>query len=45
VERTIGRVGGARSAGVGRLLGVLGIAAGLAGAIALGFYWYLENVG
>jgi hypothetical protein len=44
VERTIGRVGGARSARVGRLLGALGVATSLAGAIALAFYWYLENV-
>ncbi len=44
VERTIGRVGGAVTASVGRFLGALGIAAALAGAIALAFYWYLENV-
>lgn len=43
-ERTIGRVGGVRTAGVGRFLGALGIAAALAGAIALATYWYLENV-
>ena len=44
VERTIGRVGGGRTARVGRFLGAVGIAAALAGAIALAFYWYLENV-
>jgi hypothetical protein len=45
VERTIGRVGGRGSARAGRILGALGVAASLAGAIALAFYWYLENVG
>jgi hypothetical protein len=45
VERTIGRVGGRGSARVGRLLGAIGILAACSGAIALAFYWYLENVG
>jgi hypothetical protein len=45
VERTLGRVGGRRSARTGRFLGAIGIAAAFAGAIALAFYWYLENVG
>jgi hypothetical protein len=37
-ERTIGRVGGAGVAGLGRWLGLLAVCLALAGAIAVGFY-------
>jgi hypothetical protein len=41
-ERTIGRVGGVRSARVGRFLGALGIYLALAGAVALAVYYALD---
>jgi uncharacterized membrane protein len=44
VRRTIGRVGGERLAAVGRLLGALGVALALSGAIAVGFYLILQRV-
>ena len=37
-ERTLGRVGGERTARMGRFLGVLAIMLGLAGAISVGVY-------
>jgi hypothetical protein len=43
VERTLGRVGGERTARVGRTLGVLGIMLGLSGAIAVGIYLALTR--
>lgn len=42
-ERTIGRVGGRATGAVGKTLGVLGILAALAGAIAAGTYLLLER--
>jgi hypothetical protein len=44
LERTLGRVGGARMARAGRILGWLGIYLALTAAIALGVYAYLEYV-
>jgi hypothetical protein len=44
VERTLGRVGGSRVAGLGRALGLLGIALALAGAIAVGFDLVLRRI-
>jgi len=41
-ERTIGRVGGVRTARVGRILGALGIYLALAGALSLGVYELLQ---
>ena len=38
---TLGRVGGARSAAVGRILGLVGIYVGLTAALAVGFYGLL----
>jgi hypothetical protein len=43
-DRTVARTG-AGAARAGRLLGALGVALALAGAIALAFYWYLERIG
>jgi hypothetical protein len=45
IERTIGRAGGAGSARVGRLLGMLGICVGLTAGIALGVYGLLNFFG
>ena len=45
IERTIGRAGGAGSARVGRLLGMLGICVGLTAAVALGVYGLLNYFG
>jgi hypothetical protein len=45
IERTIGRAGGAGSARVGRLLGMLGICVGLTAGIALGVYGLLNYFG
>lgn len=42
-ERTIGRVGGRATGAVGKTLGVLGILAALAGAVAAGTYLLLER--
>jgi drug/metabolite transporter (DMT)-like permease len=42
-ERTIGRVGGARFARLGRWLGLLAVCLALAGAIAVGFYELLTR--
>ncbi len=41
-ERTIGRVGGARAARGGRLLGGLGVYIGLTAALAIGIYELLN---
>ncbi|MHB8641937.1 MAG: hypothetical protein ACYDA3_03495 [Gaiellaceae bacterium] len=43
-ERTIGRVGGARAARVGRLLGGLGVYLGLTAALAIGIYELLNSL-
>jgi hypothetical protein len=43
VERTLGRVGGERTALAGRVFGVLGIMLGLSGAIAVGVYLVLTR--
>jgi hypothetical protein len=43
VERTLGRAGGLRQARWGRRLGVVGIAIGVAGGLALGFYALLAG--
>ena len=45
IERTIGRAGGAGSARVGRLLGMLGVCVGLTAAVALGVYGLLNYFG
>jgi hypothetical protein len=42
-ERTIGRVGGARVAHVGRWLGILAVCLAIAGGIAIGFYELLTR--
>jgi hypothetical protein len=44
-ERTLGRVGGRRTAILGKALGLLGLGLALAGAIAVGFYQFLERAG
>ena len=41
-ERTIGRVGGRRSARIGRILGIVGIYLALAGALSLAVYEILD---
>jgi len=41
VQLTLGRVGGGAAAGLGRLLGVLGIMLAAAAALALGFFGLL----
>ena len=43
IERTIGRVGGERTAGFGRALGVLGLCAAASGAIAVAVYEVLAR--
>lgn len=43
VELTLGRVGGARQARAGRILGALGVAAGLVAAISLVVYVVLSH--
>ena len=43
IERTIGRVGGAARARIGRLLGTIALCIAASGAIALGFYWFLDR--
>ena len=42
IERTIGRVGGARTAGLGRFLGGLGLYLAAAAGVSLGVYYLLE---
>jgi hypothetical protein len=44
VERTLGRVGGRRTAFVGKALGVLGLGLACSGAIAGAFYAFLERL-
>jgi hypothetical protein len=44
LERTLGRVGGRRTARAGRILGWLGVYIALTAAVALGVYAYLEYV-
>ncbi|MBA3330580.1 MAG: hypothetical protein H0T39_06845 [Actinobacteria bacterium] len=43
VKRTLGRVGGERTARAGRALGLLGLALAASGAIALAYYAYLTR--
>ncbi len=43
IERTIGRVGGERSAGGGRALGVLGLCMAVSGTIAVALYEILAR--
>ena len=43
IERTLGRVGGDRTARVGRALGVLALCLAIAGLIALGFDEFLSR--
>ena len=43
-ERTIGRVGGARTARIGRFLGALGLYLAAAAALAVGVYYLLEHL-
>ena len=43
IERTIGRIGGAVPARIGRLLGVLGLCLAVAGAIAIATYYALSG--
>jgi hypothetical protein len=45
IARSIGRVGGAGTARVGRLLGFLALCVGLTAALALGFYELLNVFG
>jgi hypothetical protein len=45
VELTMGRLGGARQARIGRILGALGVAAGLVAAISLVVYEVLSRAG
>ena len=42
IERTIGRVGGARVAALGRLLGGLGLYLAAAAGLSIGVYYLLE---
>ena len=44
LERTLGRIGGEKTARAGRILGWLGVYLALTAAIALGVYAYLEHV-
>lgn len=44
LERTLGRIGGERTARAGRILGWLGIYSALTAAISLAVYAYLEHV-
>lgn len=44
LERTLGRIGGARIAAAGRILGWIGIYIALTAAVSLGVYAYLEYV-
>jgi hypothetical protein len=44
LERTLGRIGGARMARMGRILGWLGIYLALTAGVALAVYAYLEYV-
>ena len=43
IERTIGRVGGERSAGLGRALGILGLCTAVSGTIAVALYEVLAR--
>jgi len=45
IERSIGRIGGAATARVGRLLGAISLFVGLTAALALGFYGLLNLFG
>jgi hypothetical protein len=42
IQRTIGRVGGVRTARFGRFVGLTGICAGITGGLALGFFGLLQ---
>ena len=44
LERSLGRIGGQRTARAGRVLGWLGVYIALTAAVALGVYAYLEYV-
>jgi hypothetical protein len=44
LERTLGRIGGERTARAGRVLGWLGVYIALTAAVSLGVYAYLEYV-
>ena len=44
-ERTLGRVGGERTARVGRMLGLIALCLGLTATFALGFYGLLNLFG
>jgi hypothetical protein len=44
LERTLGRIGGERTARAGRLLGWLGVYIALTAGVALGVYAYLEHI-
>jgi hypothetical protein len=44
LERSLGRIGGERTARTGRILGWLGVYIALTAAVALGVYAYLEYV-
>jgi hypothetical protein len=41
-QRTIGRIGGIRTAGFGRFLGLTGVCAAVTGGLALGFFGLLQ---
>ena len=43
IDRTLGRVGGEGAANAGRLLGVLAFLLGIAGTIAVAFYYVLQR--
>ena len=42
-ERTLGRIGGERTAAAGRLLGILAMCLATSGVVALAFYWVLQR--
>jgi hypothetical protein len=42
IQRTIGRVGGLRTARFGRFLGLTGVCAAVTGGLALGFFGLLQ---
>jgi hypothetical protein len=42
IQRTIGRVGGLRTAGFGRFVGLTGVCAAVTGGLALGFFGLLQ---
>jgi hypothetical protein len=42
IQRTIGRIGGIRTAGFGRFVGLTGVCAAVTGGLALGFFGLLQ---